>query len=251
MKLLTALKSAFRRPAHEPQALNAGTATAQLLAGVLDAEGFRPRVEGTRVLLHSGIVLGAEVMEVVQTGEHRVRTMTRTVASHDRCFPQALPEFQHAPGETVEQALTEGFRAWARMDLVTLEDATRDKPRDCAVMEVPASLCAPGHRRQILLGPVAHVVSKPENAPGPDDHPFCPCCLITSSLQAFEPVFRADSVAGIRLFASRAADGTLAADCRVNGETFPAGEAPLVEYARSWPQRGLEFRKQYVIVRSA
>ena len=250
MKLLAALKSAFGKAAAGPQAPHAAADDpTDLLGSVLETEGYKPRHDGPMLLLPSGIRLRAEVGEVVRINEERVRTMTRTIASHER-FPQGLLEFQHAPGDTVERALQEGFRAWARMDLVALEDATRDRPRDCTVMDVPGSAAA-GRRRQILLGPVAHMVTKPENAPAPDDHPFCPCCLMTSSLQAFLPVLQRDGVAGIRLFASRAQDGTLAADCRVNGEPYEPGVKPLVDYARTWPNRGVEFRKQYVIVRPA
>jgi len=53
---------------------------------------------------------------------------------------------------------------------------------------------------------------------------------------------------GIRLFASRDFDGHEQADCRVNGIEWPAGIEQLQRYIRQWPQRGFEFRKQYVVI---
>jgi hypothetical protein len=36
----------------------------------------------------------------------------------------------------------------------------------------------------------------------------------------------------------------------VNGVDWPAGAAELVKYAREWPDRGLEYRKQYVCIQT-
>jgi hypothetical protein len=53
---------------------------------------------------------------------------------------------------------------------------------------------------------------------------------------------------GVRLFAMRGADGAAEADCRLNGEDWEAGKAALIKYVESWPDLGVEFRKQYVII---
>ena len=45
-------------------------------------------------------------------------------------------------------------------------------------------------------------------------------------------------------------DGQMQADFRVNGIDYPAGAAALVRYAQSWPDRGLEYRKQYVCIQT-
>ncbi len=34
----------------------------------------------------------------------------------------------------------------------------------------------------------------------------------------------------------------------MNGEDFEPGKAALRKYAATWPDRGVEFRKQYVVV---
>jgi hypothetical protein len=58
-------------------------------------------------------------------------------------------------------------------------------------------------------------------------------------------------VLGVRLFAARNEDGSPEADCRVNGEGWEEGKRALMEYARSWPDRGMEFRKQYIFLQDA
>jgi hypothetical protein len=40
------------------------------------------------------------------------------------------------------------------------------------------------------------------------------------------------------------------ADCRVNGEDWSAGAEALRAYVTRWPDRGFEFRKQYVVIQS-
>jgi len=45
---------------------------------------------------------------------------------------------------------------------------------------------------------------------------------------------------------SRDTEGHIEADCRVNGVDRPEGAAALMRYAKTWPDRGFEYRKQYV-----
>jgi hypothetical protein len=44
--------------------------------------------------------------------------------------------------------------------------------------------------------------------------------------------------------------GQASADCRVNGQEFEPGKQALRNYVKTWPPRGVEFRKQYVIIQS-
>ncbi|WZB63440.1 hypothetical protein WJ970_11385 [Achromobacter xylosoxidans] len=77
----------------------------------------------------------------------------------------------------------------------------------------------------MVLGPVAHYAESP--APAQDEeHPFCPCCLFTNSLDAFHGILRDGGYAAIRLYAARDANGEISADCRVNGEDYPTGSRP-------------------------
>ena len=45
-------------------------------------------------------------------------------------------------------------------------------------------------------------------------------------------------------------EGRIEADCRVNGVDRPEGAAALVRYAQTWPDRGFEYRKQYVCIQT-
>ena len=48
----------------------------------------------------------------------------------------------------------------------------------------------------------------------------------------------------------RNAEGSAEADCRVNGVDWPAGKAALLKYVATWPERGFEYRKQFVAIRT-
>ena len=89
---------------------------------------------------------------------------------------------------------------------------------------------------------------KPEDTS--EEHPFCPCCLLTKSFEAFRELIEGNGFYGLRLFAARDAEGELQADCRVNGDDWDKGAQALREYARTWPEAGYEFRKQYVVLQS-
>ena len=51
-----------------------------------------------------------------------------------------------------------------------------------------------------------------------EEHPFCPCCLLTRSFEAFRGFMEGDGFYCLRLFAARDTEGVPQADCRVNGE---------------------------------
>lgn len=227
----------------------------QMVFEVLTAENIKATWQGSYLRLADGLVLAAERVEAVVLAEDRFRTCTRIHVSHADYFPQGLSEYQHAMGASEVLAMTEGFRTWARMDLLTLLDATRELPKDCTVIEMNVASetdVAAGKAvyRQVILGPVAHLATLP--APKrKEEHPFCPCCLFTESMPAFHDLLQTKQFLGVRLFVSRDNEGKLAVDCRVNGEDFPAATEHLQHYAEKWPQRGLEFRKQYVVIRSS
>jgi hypothetical protein len=257
MKLFSALSRFFSkrengasRPADVVSVPTDGDPVLDLLAATLRKAGVVLEAEHDLLRLPSGIGLRVELLEVDPRADGNVRTVSRIVATHAEHFPHGLPEFQHAGGRSAEDALVNGFSAWATLDLVTLQDAIRDKPEDCTFVDMKFPSAHQTNVRRVVFGPISHM-AVPLDAPQEEEHDFCPCCFVTKNLAVFRPVIDAAGTVGIRLFAMRRADGEIAADCRVNGEDYPEGVAQLNEYVRTWPVReDMEFRKQYVVVRS-
>jgi hypothetical protein len=135
-------------------------------------------------------------------------------------------------------------------DFVTLLEATQDKPVKCTQMqmEFPARDGKPAKARRVILGPVSHYAQCPPTPATPEEHPFCSCCLLTRSFEAFKQYIEGDGFFGLRLYAARDQNGQAAADCRINGDEYEPGKAALRKYVSTWPAAGFEFRKQYVVI---
>lgn len=251
-----------------------------LLAQVLEDAGRTPVLHADHLLLDGELRVFVELMEVAELPPDGVRTATAIQVRHSGLFPDGLTEFQHAAGDDVEQSLASGFATWVRTDLLALSEAVSVARKDRSCMTMRLELPPPAaHLREVVLGPVARLggaVPAASCAAGDDEdededdfedddedfdaaadededeqaHGFCPCCLFTQSLEAFLPLLEGDTrMLGIRLFATRDAEGEVAADCRINGVDFPAGADCLRRYAATWPAyAGLEFLKQYVVV---
>ncbi|QNP47521.1 DUF6348 family protein [Diaphorobacter aerolatus] len=207
--------------------------------------------DGQRLTLQNGLVLEPLLMAAEAKSPHAAHTSTVIEVSHATLFPHPIFEYQHASGTTREDALRDGFEQWADMDLVTLTDACRSTPDSCSVLELRYELGDDGFMRdrQVLLGPMTHYQEYASSES--EDHAFCPCCLLTNSLDAFDSLLRSERFLAIRLYATRDGEGHCNADCRVNGQDFPAALPMLREYARTWPDAGMEFRKQYVVIRNS
>ena len=211
---------------------------------------FEVTDSGRSVTLSNGLRLEPFLMVCEQASKHRFQTTTVIEVSHPRLFPNPLFEYQHASGTSQHDALGKGFASWASMDLVTLIDACQTTLENCAVLEVSYAQSDDEavYRRQVLLGPMAHFQQYPPRAL--EEHEFCPCCLFSNSMSAFTELLQSRDFLGVRLYASRDADGNCEADCRVNGHDFPAAVQLLCDYANLWPDAGMEFRKQYVVIRN-
>ncbi len=260
MKVFSTLSALFKKDETTPPqeqhktpdhvALHNDASIKKILESAVWQAGYECHTTDEAIILPSGIKLHVELIEVVNVGPDKVRTCTKITAIHDTYFPNGLPEFQHAASNTTEHALLEGFSDWAKIDLIVLEDSVKPKPQHCTVMkmQLPSSAGAGVQVRQIILGPVMHLVTLPSQKE--EDHSFCPCCLLTRNFEAFRPLIACEDNMGIRFFVCRDKDGNPTADCRVNGEAFPEGVAQLIAYASTWPERGFELRKQYIIIRS-
>ena len=206
-----------------------------------------------KLVLSNGIELRPYFFEHQQISEQQVRSATVIHARHPTAFPAGLYEFQHATEQNYEASVSAGFSMWMRMDLLALSDALRAKPKDCTVMESilpPYAANFEPRIRHIVLGPVGHLFAERSNTVQ-EEHPFCPCCFMTQCYQVFEKLIQAEQFVGIYFFVSRDTQGQVNADCRVNGEDFPAAIPLLLAYANTWPARGLELRKQYVVLKNA
>jgi hypothetical protein len=183
-------------------------------------------------------------------------SVTTIHADHPDFGGQEVFEYQHASGETLEAAIRSGFEQWAQVDLPVLLDALAAQPANCALMEMAfpdAPDGTPGLARRAVLGPIAHFARNPASQPSDGDggHSFCPCCFLTQNIDAFKPLVESTGFHAIRFYAARGDDGEPQADCRVNGEDHADGAAALRRYVTTWPDAGLEFRKQYVILQNA
>jgi len=179
-----------------------------------------------------------------------VQTVTTVEVSSPAGIPAGVFEFQHSTGDTIQDSVRKGFEQWMQADLPVFMDALRDKPQHCTYLQIePAAASSPlSGKRRVVLGPVSHLVARP--AESKEEHPFCPCCLFTKSGDIWKEKISDSAFYGIRLFALRDADGSAGADCRVNGRGWDTGKAALTQYAQSWPDRGVEFRKQYIIIQN-
>ncbi len=227
-----------------------------LLHQVLLGRDIACTVDGHELVLDSGLRLSPHAISADPRDNGGWQISSVIEARHPALFADGLFEYQHAAGDSQEEATLSGFENWVRVDLATLQAAigADDAPElQMLTLRYGAEETGTPLARAVVLGPLAHYRSEPANdaaACSEGDHGSCPCCLFTQSLEAFNELLKTRQFLGIRLFASRDADGQCEADCRVNGHDFPAALPLLRAYAARWPQAGLEFRKQYVVVRT-
>ena len=220
-----------------------------LLADLLAAEGY-PTTRHGDWLHHaaSGYALLVQIA-ALDLGE-RVRSTTTIQIHHPDLFPQGIFEYQHSFGESPEEAIRYGFELWLSSDWQLLHAVATHDDKDHTGMTMTFS---DGGSRRVHFGAPQYWQENP--APVPTDsegddahHPFCPCCLFTNSMDAYQPLLEAQDNYALRLFAARNDDGSTDADCRVNGEDYTPGIDALRAYAATWPGTGSEFRKQYVLI---
>lgn len=228
----------------------------QLLAHTLDELGIATEEQGQRLVLEDGLQLVPHVVDIAAQSDEHWRTSTVIEVYHP-LIEDVLFEYQHSGGRSQITSLHDGFNQWARMDLVTLRDAVQPELQR-ASMGIGYTDEATGqpYQRQVVLGPTGHYQQRPPEASAlpdgdeDDDHGFCPCCLFSNSMQAFSDQLKSREFLGVRLYAARDSQGEISADCRINGEDFPAALPYLKAYVQTWPDAGLEFRKQYVVIRN-
>jgi hypothetical protein len=234
-----------------------------VLARLLADKGHELERADNAIVLHpSGLRILPVLGDLQPNDDGSVRTMTITRVRHPSFGGAEVFEFQHAASATAEKSVRQGFDQWIQVDLVALLDALRDKPAVCMIMdmEFPEKDGAPARTRRVVLSPVAYFAQRPlptpaANAEGtcetePQHGSFCPCCLFTNTFDAFKSQIESDGFHALRLYASRDPEGQSTADCRINGLDYDPGKLALCKYVERWPDQGVEFRKQYVIIQS-
>jgi hypothetical protein len=225
--------------------------TLLLLASTLEAQGLKLKRGKEHLELDNELVLRPQFVVLYPQENGSVQTTTTIEVNHPRLCPSGAFEYQHSIDKTIESSVQKGFVGWINTDLPVFIAAAQEKFETCNTLqfEFPAETATTTKRRQVVLGPPMHLGAR--NTAGADDeHSFCPCCLFTNSLDAFHDHLQGNEFCGIRLYAARDKDGIAQADCRVNGLDWAPGAAALLKYIATWPDRGLEYRKQFVAIRT-
>jgi hypothetical protein len=238
----------------------------EILSAIMHEAGHRFERQEKWIAHDSGFMIQPQLVELTPRDDGRISTVSTVECHHPQLLPQGTFEYQHSIGENTTEALRSGLKAWAATDFVALLAAASGSNDTCMTMQMtlPAENGQPERGRRIVFGPVSHYRQHPPaeaeataeatDPAGSPDNPhdsedgFCPCCLFTRSIDAFEPLLKTEGTLCLRLFAFRDNEGETQSDCRLNGEDWTSGTEALRRYAETWPQAGMEFRKQYVII---
>jgi hypothetical protein len=223
--------------------------TLAALAAVLKSRGMKIRRGGTHLEIENGLIVRPQFVRLQPRDDGSVQTTTTVEINHTALCPGGTFEYQHSIGSTLKESLRLGFAGWADSDLPVFMDSLREKLETCTAMLIDSAdsaASAPG-RRQIIFGPPVHCATREVFDSG-QAHNFCPCCLFTNSVEAFREQVHGNEFHGVRLFASRDSDGVAQADCRINGVDWAPGISALLQYVATWPDRGFEYRKQFVAI---
>jgi hypothetical protein len=222
------------------------------MSAVLESGSYSHSVRASWIELDSGFIIQPRFLSLRPVAKGGAQTVTTVEVSHPGGIPSGIFEFQHSAGDDAGQSITKGFETWMQCDLPVFLDSMEHKPKHCTLLEfeMPGTETTGPRKRRIVLGPVAHLVTRSAEKPKDEKHPFCPCCLFTNTVAVLKQRVSDDQFYGIRFFATRNPDGAPEADCRLNGEGWQPGKAALIAYVDSWPDLGFEFRKQFVIVQN-
>jgi len=217
----------------------------EILTQTLLQRGYQTKVDNDWIIVNKYIYIHPEILSFQPLDPDGVRTLTSIAICIEKYAPQGLFEFQHSAGDDTCDSLAKGFEGWVDLDLPVLLDAVMDDLVSCTAMDMQLPELDRKTRRA-LLGPVSHYASR--GIEGEENHPFCSCCLLTNTFEAFQDHLKKDEFFGIRLLALRDENGEVSADCRINGIDWELGKQQLINYGQTWPARGFEMRKQYVVM---
>ena len=239
------------------EAVNAIDCLSDALRRGPGGQSFSFQAHKSWIELDGGFIIMPRFLSFQPLDQGGVQTVTTIEVSNPAGIPPGVFEFQHSTGDNVQDSFVKGFESWMQTDLPVFMDALLDQPKRCTYLNIesPSEGAGGSKQRRVVLGPVAHLVPKPLRPLKPEaqpneEHPFCPCCLFTRTGDIWKQKIADGGFYGVRLFALRGPDGEAEADCRVNGLDWPEGKRALVDYANTWPDLGLEFRKQYIVLQA-
>ncbi|MEN8215727.1 MAG: DUF6348 family protein [Pseudomonadota bacterium] len=215
------------------------------LSSVLDESKILHKSFESFITISDEIFLQPQIVSLEPIHEGGAKTITTIEITSEKHIPRGIFEYQHSTGDNAELSVLDGFRGWVAIDLKVILEALNGLS-ECTSLRI--SYPNRDEDRVIVLGPVSYYASNELEIE--EEHPFCSCCLFTNNFEAFKELLEGEDVLGVRFFVLRNEHGLVEADCRVNGTEFKAGEQSLIKYGETWPDRGFEFRKQYVVVTS-
>ncbi len=218
------------------------------LSEVLKSQKLEHAIHDGWLMLESGFTLQPQIVAIEPSEDGGLSSTTTIEVGHQDLIPNGLFEYQHAARDDPIGSISKGFQYWIDTDLIVLlESLNRDLINCTSLRKTFHDPESGAFERRIVLGPTAHFVTDTTDMEK-YEHSFCPCCLFMNSVEAFGNHLENKEFFGVRLFAMREDDGNIDADCRINGEDFAAGREALIKYVNTWPDRGFEFRKQYVCI---
>lgn len=215
------------------------------LKNVFDNNKIKFELVGEYLLVND-IFFKPEIVGIQPQENKDVQTTTVISYFNQQFVSSGSFEFQHSIGKNINESTVEGFNNWFSADFPVIIESMSEKLKQCTMMKLNFKNKS---SRKIYLGPVIHLVKKVDDKK--EEHPFCQCCFVSNNFKNFEEYLTNSGFYAIRMLALRDKDGQINADCRINGIDYELGKQSLIEYAKTWPNHGVEMRKQYVIVKDA
>lgn len=204
----------------------------------------------------TGYMFSPNLFQVQGTIDEDVSTGTTVEILHPKLFPDGIYEYQYSfAKDGVFDSMVQGFELWIDSDVTVLFASIEDKPEQFMylTMDTPPDEDTQIHRQVIFGNVMRYGGTKTEDNPEKNsdtEHDFCPCCLFTQNIELFGPLLKTNKNYAVRLFVSRNDEGETDADCRLNGDEWEEAKPKLKAYADTWKGEGMEFRKQYVIIKA-
>jgi len=215
-----------------------------LLADILRSKGIKSVLRNDWLILANKLMLRPEIVEVVSLKTGGFSTLTTLAVAHERLLPNSLFEYQQGVFKQLKATLGAGLAQWVTQDLPVFMEALSGDLKTCMAMDLEVYK-NPLFVRRALLGPINHRYS--QNNPIKEEHPFCQCCLLSNTYKIFEPLLTQAKTIGLHMAVYRDTKGQVQAECRINGIDWPPGADALKLYGQTWPDRGEELRRQYVL----